>query len=149
MISEGLPQGSIAFPHLPHPRPSLSVASDLNASGLPPIVQAKMSFMRRLFRGCPLTVLPCLSVNPDSVPGGAGSAVSSEAYPQNPHLRACHQRIDSNLDELSVGLGRLKDIALGIQTEIDEHDDILDRLTAKVDKLDASITSTERRVRQL
>lgn len=52
-------------------------------------------------------------------------------------------------DELSVGLGRLKDIALGIQTEIDEHDDILDRLTAKVDKLDASITSTERRVRQL
>ena len=99
MISEGLPQGSIAFPHLPYPRPSLSVASDLNALGLPPIVQAKMSFMRRLFRGCPLTVLPCLSVNPDSVPGGAGSAVSSEAYPQNPHLRACHQRIDSNLGE--------------------------------------------------
>ncbi|XP_060256855.1 synaptosomal-associated protein 29 isoform X2 [Ovis aries] len=117
----------------------------------------------------------------DSVPGGAGSAVSSEAYPQNPHLRACHQRIDSNLgklrlvftasydrkhllqrgvepgvhlrcgarDELSVGLGRLKDIALGIQTEIDEQDDILDRLTTKVDKLDASITSTERKVRQL
>lgn len=85
----------------------------------------------------------------DSIPGGAGSAVSSEAYPRNPHLRACHQRIDSNLDELSVGLGRLKDIALGIQTEIDEQDDILDRLTSKVDKLDVSITSTERKVRQL
>lgn len=52
-------------------------------------------------------------------------------------------------DELSVGLGRLKDIALGIQTEIDEQDDILDRLTSKVDKLDASITCADRRVRQL
>lgn len=85
----------------------------------------------------------------DSVPGGACSALSSEAYPRNPHLRACHQRIDSNLDELSMGLGRLKDIALGIQTEIDEQDDILDRLTSKVDKLDVNITSTERKVRQL
>lgn len=48
-----------------------------------------------------------------------------------------------------MGLGRLKDIALGIQTEIDEQDDILDRLTSKVDRLDVSITSTERKVRQL
>ncbi|XP_004315873.4 synaptosomal-associated protein 29 [Delphinus delphis] len=85
----------------------------------------------------------------DSIPGGADSAVSSEAYPRNPHLRTCHQRIDSNLDELSVGLGRLKDIALGMQTEIEEQDDILDRLTTKVDKLDVNIKSTERKVRQL
>ncbi|XP_057600083.1 synaptosomal-associated protein 29 [Hippopotamus amphibius kiboko] len=85
----------------------------------------------------------------DSVPGGAGSTVVSEAYPQNARLRACHQRIDSNLDELSVGLGRLKDIALGMQTEIEEQDDILDRLTTKVDKLDVGIRSTERKVRQL
>ncbi|MBV95502.1 Synaptosomal-associated protein 29, partial [Eschrichtius robustus] len=85
----------------------------------------------------------------DSIPGGADSALSSEAYPRNPHLRTCHQRIDSNLDELSVGLGRLKHIALGMQTEIEEQDDILDRLTTKVDKLDINIKSTERKVRQL
>ena len=36
-----------------------------------------------------------------------------------------------------------------MQTEIDEQDDILDRLTSKVDKLDANIASTDRRVRQL
>ena len=48
-----------------------------------------------------------------------------------------------------MGLGRLKDIALGIQTEIDEQDDILYRLTSKLDRLDVSITSTERKVRQL
>ncbi|XP_011802719.1 PREDICTED: synaptosomal-associated protein 29 [Colobus angolensis palliatus] len=83
------------------------------------------------------------------VPRGAGSAVSTDAYPKNPHLRAYHQKIDSNLDELSIGLGRLKDIALGMQTEIEEQDDILDRLTTKVDKLDVNIKSTERKVRQL
>ncbi|XP_008507725.1 synaptosomal-associated protein 29 [Equus przewalskii] len=85
----------------------------------------------------------------DSVPGGASSAVSTEAYPKNAHLRAYHQKIDNNLDELSLGLGRLKDIALGMQTEIEEQDDILDRLTTKVDKLDVNIKSTERKVRQL
>ncbi|KAM5262443.1 synaptosomal-associated protein 29 [Ctenodactylus gundi] len=77
------------------------------------------------------------------------SAVSPEAHPQNPHLRAYHQKIDSNLDELSAGLGRLKDIALGMKTEIEEQDDILDRLTTKVDKLDINIKSTEKKVRQL
>ena len=60
-----------------------------------------------------------------------------------PHTPSCLA------DELSAGLGRLKDIALGMQTEIDEQDDILDRLTSKVDKLDANIASTDRRVRQL
>ncbi|XP_062038264.1 synaptosomal-associated protein 29 [Lepus europaeus] len=85
----------------------------------------------------------------DSVPGGAGSAVSTDTYPKNAQLRAYHQKIDSNLDELSLGLGRLKNIALGMQTEIEEQDDILDRLTTKVDKLDINIKSTEKKVRQL
>lgn len=48
-----------------------------------------------------------------------------------------------------MGLGRLKDIALGMQTEIEEQDDILHRLTTKVDKLDINIKGTERKVRQL
>ncbi|XP_005391895.1 PREDICTED: synaptosomal-associated protein 29 [Chinchilla lanigera] len=85
----------------------------------------------------------------DNVDSQTGSAVSTEAYPKNPHLRAYHQKIDSNLDELSMGIGRLKDIALGMQTEIEEQDDILDRLTTKVDKLDINIKSTEKKVRQL
>ncbi|KAM9622619.1 synaptosomal-associated protein 29 [Trichechus inunguis] len=85
----------------------------------------------------------------DSIPGVASAAVSSDAYPKNPHLRAYHQKIDSNLDELSVGLGRLKDIALGMQMELEEQDDILDQLTTKVDKLGVNIKSTEKKVRQL
>uniref|UniRef100_A0A2K5JQD0 Synaptosomal-associated protein 29 n=1 Tax=Colobus angolensis palliatus TaxID=336983 RepID=A0A2K5JQD0_COLAP len=103
---------------------------------LPPPQDCKLSEAR--------THLPSLDSQHYPVPRGAGSAVSTDAYPKNPHLRAYHQKIDSNL-----GLGRLKDIALGMQTEIEEQDDILDRLTTKVDKLDVNIKSTERKVRQL
>lgn len=48
-----------------------------------------------------------------------------------------------------MGLGRLKGIALGMQTEIEEQDDIISRLTTKVDNLDVNIKSTEKKVRQL
>ncbi|XP_027703284.1 synaptosomal-associated protein 29 [Vombatus ursinus] len=85
----------------------------------------------------------------DAVVGGTSSAVSTDAYLKNQHLRAYHQKIDDNLDEMSKGLGRLKDIALGMQTEIEEQDDILNRLTTKVDKLDINIKSTDKKVRQL
>ncbi|XP_014320501.1 synaptosomal-associated protein 29 isoform X2 [Myotis lucifugus] len=33
----------------------------------------------------------------DLIPEGTVSAVSTEAYPKNPHLRAYHQKIDNNL----------------------------------------------------
>ncbi|NWI11712.1 SNP29 protein, partial [Crypturellus soui] len=77
------------------------------------------------------------------------SAVQRDTYPKNQHLRAYHQKIDSNLDEMSSGLSRLKNLALGLQTEIQEQDDMLDRLTKKVETLDINIANTDKRVRQL
>lgn len=52
-------------------------------------------------------------------------------------------------DEMSSGLSRLKNLALGLQTEIEEQDDMLDRLTKKVETLDVNIKSTDKRIRQL
>lgn len=52
-------------------------------------------------------------------------------------------------DEMSSGLSRLKSLALGLQTEIEEQDDMLDRLTRKVETLDVNIKNTDRKVRQL
>ncbi|XP_010282192.1 PREDICTED: synaptosomal-associated protein 29 [Phaethon lepturus] len=77
------------------------------------------------------------------------SPVQKDSYPKNQHLRAFHQKIDNNLDEMSSGLSRLKNLALGLQTEIDEQDDMLDRLTKKVETLDVNIKSTDKKVRQL
>ncbi|NXS27097.1 SNP29 protein, partial [Pomatostomus ruficeps] len=77
------------------------------------------------------------------------SSVQSDSYPKNQQLRAYHQKIDNNLDEMSSGLSRLKSLALGLQTEIEEQDDMLDRLTKKVETLDVNIKNTDRKVRQL
>ncbi|NXD95573.1 SNP29 protein, partial [Chaetorhynchus papuensis] len=77
------------------------------------------------------------------------SSGQRDAYPKNQQLRAYHQKIDNNLDEMSSGLSRLKSLALGLQTEIEEQDDMLDRLTKKVETLDVNIKNTDRKVRQL
>ncbi|NXU44642.1 SNP29 protein, partial [Drymodes brunneopygia] len=77
------------------------------------------------------------------------SSGQRDAYPKNQQLRAYHQKIDTNLDEMSSGLSRLKSLALGLQTEIEEQDDMLDRLTKKVETLDVNIKNTDRKVRQL
>ncbi|KFM01157.1 Synaptosomal-associated protein 29, partial [Aptenodytes forsteri] len=77
------------------------------------------------------------------------SSVQRDSYPKNQQLRAYHQKIDNNLDEMSSGLSRLKNLALGLQTEIDKQDDTLDRLTKKVEALDVNIKSTDKKVRQL
>ncbi|KAG8146273.1 hypothetical protein E2320_012635 [Naja naja] len=52
-----------------------------------------------------------------------------------------------NSDDMSSGLGRLKNLALGLQTEIDDQDEILNRLTGKVDTLDINIKSTDKRIK--
>jgi synaptosomal-associated protein 29 len=39
--------------------------------------------------------------------------------------------LDRNLDEMSMGLSRLKGLAMGLNKELDEHNDILDRLDHK------------------
>ncbi|KAM3826259.1 synaptosomal-associated protein 29 isoform 1-T2 [Vipera latastei] len=87
--------------------------------------------------------------NSDFCSSGASSDNPSQPdhYPRNQHLRTYHQKIDSNLDDMSTGLGRLKNLALGLQTEIDEQDDILVRLTQKVDTLDVNIKSTDKRIK--
>jgi len=44
--------------------------------------------------------------------------------------------LDRNLDQMSQGLSRLKFLATGLNNELDEHDEILNRLDDKVGKVD-------------
>lgn len=70
-------------------------------------------------------------------------------YPKNKQLRAAHQVLDNNLDEMSLGLGRLKNLGLGLQMEIDDQDVSLDSLLNKVDNMDGKISSTNRQLKNL
>ncbi|KTF89656.1 hypothetical protein cypCar_00037482 [Cyprinus carpio] len=109
---------------------------------------------------------------------GASASLDNEpsdqnGYPRNKQLRAAHHQLDSNLgekhsflsypagvpagltvclcaaDEMSLGLGRLKNLGLGLQAEIDDQDASLDALLNKVDTMDGKIASTNRQLKNL
>jgi synaptosomal-associated protein 29 len=44
------------------------------------------------------------------------------------------KELNSNLDEMSLGLGQLKSLALGMQLEIDRQDPMVERLSGKIDR---------------
>ncbi|XP_075688405.1 synaptosomal-associated protein 29 [Rhinoderma darwinii] len=75
-------------------------------------------------------------------------ATSSDYEHKNSALRDYHRKVDNNLDDMSLGLGRLKGLALGLQSEIDDQDDIIGRLTGKVDNLDLNIKTTDKKIRE-
>ncbi|XP_030630628.1 synaptosomal-associated protein 29 [Chanos chanos] len=85
---------------------------------------------------------------------GASASLDNDSsnqngYPKNKHLRSAHQQLDNNLDEMSLGLSRLKNLGLGLQAEIDDQDVSLDSLLNKVDSMDGKISSTNRQLKNL
>lgn len=88
--------------------------------------------------------------------GGFGASASVDdssstqnGYSQNRHLRQAHQTLDTNLDEMSDGLRRLKSLGLGLQCEIDDQDASIDSLLNKVDKMDVKIHNTNQQIKNL
>lgn len=53
------------------------------------------------------------------------------------------------LDEISDGLRRLKNLGLGLQSEIEEQDASIDSLLNKVDKMDVKIHNTNQQMKNL
>ncbi|KAM3611070.1 uncharacterized protein V6R79_013043 [Siganus canaliculatus] len=88
--------------------------------------------------------------------GGFGASASVDdsssrqnGYSQNRHLKEAHQTLDKNLDEMCVGLSRLKNLGIGLQSEIDNQEDSIDSLLNKVDKMDGKIQNTNRQIKNL
>lgn len=88
--------------------------------------------------------------------GGFGAGASFDdsssrqnGYPQNRHLREAHQTLDRNLDDMCDGLSRLKNLGLGLQSEIDNQEDSIDSLLNKVDKMDVKIRDTNQQIKNL
>ncbi|XP_029960619.1 synaptosomal-associated protein 29 [Salarias fasciatus] len=83
---------------------------------------------------------------------GFGAAVSTDrqnGYSQNSYLKQAHQTLDNNLDEMSDGLARLKNLGLGLQSEIESQDDSIDALLNKADKMDVKIRNTNQQIKNL
>ncbi|XP_072243670.1 synaptosomal-associated protein 29 [Leuresthes tenuis] len=88
--------------------------------------------------------------------GGFGAAVSMDdhssrenGHPRNRHLKEAHQKLDNNLDEMSHGLSRLKNLGRGLQSEIEDQNDSIDSLLNRVDKMDVKIHNTNQQIKKL
>lgn len=90
----------------------------------------------------------------DTAGFGASASIDSSSsrqngYPQNRYLKEAHQTLDNNLDEMCGGLQRLKNLGLGLQSEIDDQDASIDSLLNKVDKMDLKIHNTNQQIKNL
>lgn len=54
-----------------------------------------------------------------------------------------------DLDEMCGGLQRLKNLGLGLQSEIDSQDDSIGSLLSKVDMMDGKISNTNQQLKKL
>lgn len=87
--------------------------------------------------------------------GGFGASAATDdgdgqnVYPKNKVLRDAHQTLDNNLGEMADGLQRLKNLGLGLQSEIDDQDASVDSLLNKVDKMDLKIHNTNQQMKRL
>lgn len=59
------------------------------------------------------------------------------------------QQINTNIDQMSLGLGRLKSLAIGLGDEIEEQNTMLDRITGKVEKSDETLEYQNRQMRRI
>ncbi|XP_067123729.1 synaptosomal-associated protein 29 [Centruroides vittatus] len=59
------------------------------------------------------------------------------------------QQINTNIDQMSLGLGRLKNLAIGLGDEIEEQNSMLDRITGKVEKSDETVEYQNRQMRRI
>lgn len=58
-------------------------------------------------------------------------------------------RIDQNLDDLSMGLGRLKNLAIGLHDEIETQNDMIDAIHNKADKADETLEYQNRQIKRI
>lgn len=73
----------------------------------------------------------------------------NKSFNHYPQLKVTHLSLVSYLDEMSLGLSRLKTLGLGLQTEIEDQDASLDSLLNKVDKMDLKIDNTNQQMKKL
>lgn len=60
-----------------------------------------------------------------------------------------NQQLDKNLDEMAGSLSRLKGLAIDLHQEIDDHNDIIDDITNKVENVDVKIGKQNKEINRL
>jgi len=66
-----------------------------------------------------------------------------------PRSKEIEKALDNNLDELGAGLGRLKNLAIGLGSEIEEHNEMIERIMAKEERAEETMSYQNRQMRQI
>ena len=76
-------------------------------------------------------------------------ALRSRGLVENQQSQSVDEVLDKNLDEMAMGLSRLKGLALDLNAELDEHDDILNRLDDKSAQAGIKVTKQNKDMSKL
>ncbi|CAG2111532.1 unnamed protein product [Medioppia subpectinata] len=60
-----------------------------------------------------------------------------------------NQKLDENLSEIDLGIGRLKNLALGLGSEIEEQNSTLDRITGKAERAEDTLQHQNRQMKRI
>lgn len=63
--------------------------------------------------------------------------------------RNVDRQLDENLSEMSMGINRLKDLALGLGTEIESQNQLLDTITSKSERAQDTISNQNRQMKRI
>lgn len=72
---------------------------------------------------------------------------STSAYDLN--SRKVDQELDQNLEEVGMGISRLKELAMGLGNEIDSQNQLLDNLATKSERAGDTITNQNRQMKRI
>lgn len=59
------------------------------------------------------------------------------------------EKLDKNLEFMSMGLGRLKNLAIGLNDEIEQQNEMIDRIHNKADKADETLEYQNRQIKRI
>jgi len=80
--------------------------------------------------------------------GGPKNRRASEMS-QKDRSRQIDKQLDNNLDELGLGLGRLKQLALGLGDEIENQNEMIEGITSRSERADDTLRHQNRQMTQL
>jgi len=80
---------------------------------------------------------------------GFSNAQRSGSSQQITKESARMQEVDENLDLMTEGLGRLKNLAVGLNQEIDAQNDLLDRINDKVMDTDDTLWHQQKQIKRI
>lgn len=69
--------------------------------------------------------------------------------PSSNNISAFDKQLDDNLLEIGAGVGRLKELALGLGSEIDSQNKLLDRIGSKADRSQDTIANQNRQMKRI